>query len=398
VKGFDGLRVIEAAEGIGGPYCGQILADLGATVIKVEPPTGDWARAMGPPFVNGSSPTYLCANRGKKSVSVDLRTEPGARFVKELGRTADVFIAGYRPGALERRGLGPDDLIAANPRLVHCGLSGFGNRGPKRERPGSDTILQGYSGLMSITGNDASGPVRVGTPVADTAAGVYCALAITTMLVRRAETGLGGKCDTSLLETLIHLEGVAFAGLFNGAAPGRAGSRSSLAAVPAEPVATSDGWLTLSCHSPRQWSRLCHAIGRPEWVSEPGIATNADRVLHHDEVMSRLGEVLASRTTSDWMRVFTEHGVNADVVNTLEAVAADPQVLALGILGGPSDAPTHVATPLTFDGEPKAPADWPAPRLGEHSAEVARQIGYDARTIAELFADGVLRTDEGEPT
>ncbi|MGX7681267.1 CaiB/BaiF CoA transferase family protein [Jatrophihabitans sp. DSM 45814] len=394
MKGIEGLVVVEAAEGIGGPYCGQVLADLGAEVIKIEPPGGDWARTLGPPFVDGVSPTYLSSNRGKRGTAVDLRTDSGARFVRDLVARADVFIAGYRPGALEQRGLGPDDLIAGNPRLVHCSLSGFGNRGPKRERPGSDTILQGYSGIMSITGNEELGPARVGTPIADTAAGIYCALAVMTMLVRRDATGVGGRCDTSLLETLIHLQGVSFAGLFAGDQPVRLGSRSSLAAVPAEAVATYDGWITLSCHSPRQWSKLCAALEHPEWEHESGMATNADRVAGHDQVMSRISRVLADRTTADWMRIFTREGVNADVINTLEMVSADPHVAALGIFGGPVDSPTHVGLPLTFEGETTSSPTGRAPALGEHTAEVARELGYETTTIAELFAAGVLHGDD----
>jgi CoA:oxalate CoA-transferase len=393
VKGFDGLRVVEVAEGIGGPFCGQFLADRGAAVVKVEPPSGDWARTLGPPFVDGVSPTYLCANQGKRSISVDIRTDSGAQLVRELAAEADVFIAGYRPGALERRGLGAADLLPANARLVHCSLSGFGNRGLKRERPGSDTILQAYSGLMSITGQEDAGPTRVGTPIADTAAGIYCALAITTMLLRREATGVGGTCDTSLLETLIHLEGVAFASYFAGATQERRGGRSSLAAVPAEAVATSDGWVILSCHSPRQWERLCTAIGRPAWATQPGMATNAERVERHEAVMTEIGAVLATRTTASWMGEFVTHGVNADVVNTLDSVVADPHVMSLGIFEPTSGAATHVGSPFTFDGERELPGDRRAPLLGEHSAQIARELGYDEDGVSALFADRVLHTD-----
>jgi crotonobetainyl-CoA:carnitine CoA-transferase CaiB-like acyl-CoA transferase len=392
VPGVEGTVVIEMAEGIAGPFCGTILAGLGARVIKVEPPEGDWARTTGPPFLSGWSAIYLSVNRGKESLSLNLRDPRGAEVVRRLAGQSDVIVVGYRPGVAERLGLGAEELVAANPRLVHCSISGYGNRGPKRERPGSDTILQGYAGLMSVTGEPDRGPSRVGTPLADTASGVYAALGVMTMLLRRTVTGKGGICDTSLLEALIHLQAVSLGMFAGGASVPRLGSRSSLSAVPAQAFATADGYVNLSCHGTRQWRRLCQALGHPEWETRTGISTNEERVQNHAEVVRLIEGALAQATTAEWMETFEREGVNAGVINTYADVVADEQVRALGILEShvteAYGAFDYVGVPLTFDLGRDAERLCDPPALGQHTRALLAEAGY-----ADVDVDALIDSE-----
>jgi crotonobetainyl-CoA:carnitine CoA-transferase CaiB-like acyl-CoA transferase len=314
--------------------------------------------------------------------------------VQRLAREADVFLQAYRPGVAEKAGLGPDDLTAGDERLIYCSLSGYGNRGPKRERPGSDTILQAYSGLMSVTGEPDHAPARVGTALGDTASGVFAALGIVVMLLRRARTGRGGVCDTSILEALISLQTTTYSDFFAGLLPQRLGSRSSLSAVPAEAFPTEDGFVSVSCHAPRQWAKLLAALGREDLADDPRFARNSDRVVHHDALVESLSTTLRARTTAEWMAIFEAGGVNAGPINTVADVAADAQVAALGLLRTLRSERwgerTLIDTPITFDGEIDHPAPGDPPLHGEHNESVLAELGYSADDIARLTDGGVL--------
>lgn len=377
LEGLRGRLVVEMAEGIAGPFCGMLLAELGARVVKVEPPDGDWSRTTGPPFLDGQSPLFLSINRGKESVAADLKSEVGLATVRRLVGRADVVIVGYRPGVAERFGLGPE-LCAEHPRLVHTTISGYGNRGPMRERPGSDTILQAYAGIMSITGAADGPPMRVGTALADTSCGVYAALGTMSLLMSREQTGRGGAVDTSLLEALVHLQATTWASAAAGATPRRMGARSGLSAVPAEAFPTADGHMMISCHGARQWKRLCAAVGRPEWETDPKMATNSDRVENHDYVIETIGATTGARTVAEWMEVFEAEGVNAGPIQTFDDLAADAQIEALGLLrrqaAGTYPEFGFVSAPLTFDGEPGHRELGPPPGLGQHNEAIAAEL------------------------
>jgi crotonobetainyl-CoA:carnitine CoA-transferase CaiB-like acyl-CoA transferase len=390
-----GVTVVEFAEGIAGPFCGQLLGDLGARVVQVEPPEGDWARALRTP--GGPSPVFLGCNRNKESVCVDLRSPRGPGVVRRLAESADVFVQAYRPGVAERRGLGAEALRAENPRLVYCSISGYGNRGPRREQPGSDTILQAYSGIMSTTGEPDRAPARVGTALGDTASGVYAALGILALLHRRQATGEGGVCDTSILEALVHLQTTTFADFFAGIVPRRLGSRSSLSAVPAQAFTTRDGFVSISCHAPRQWRKLCAALGHPEWEDDPLLADNPDRVANYDHTVETIERVLRTRTTREWLEIFDEAGVNAGPINTVADVAADPHVAALGILRPLvserwGTEATLVDLPITVDAEVEHPPPGDPPLLGQHGDAVLAELGFERDEIDALAAAGVLRS------
>jgi crotonobetainyl-CoA:carnitine CoA-transferase CaiB-like acyl-CoA transferase len=394
---LDGVTVVEFAEGIAGPYCGQILSDLGARVVKVEPPVGDWTRAL--TTADGAAPLYLCVNRGKESTIVNIREDAGRAVVRRLVARADVFVEAYRPGVAERNGLGHDELLAASERLVYCSVSGWGARGPLRELPGTDTILQAFSGIQDMTGEPDRAPVRVGTAIADTGAGAFAALGILALLVRRASTGKGGRCDTSLLEVLLGLQTTTFADLFAGVETNRLGTRSSPTAAPAGSFATGDGFIAISCAQPRQWEKLCEALGRPELTKDPRFAENAGRVENHDALVAELHRSLAARTTGEWNAHFEREGVNATPVHTVAQVVAHPHVQALGILrryeSEPADGvngrvETVVGTPLTFDGSPEQAPPREPPKAGQHTRAVLAELGYAATEIDDLLAAGVV--------
>ena len=315
---------------------------------------------------------------------------------------ADVFIQAYRPGVAERAGLGHSELRALNGHLVYCSVSGFGDRGSKRELPGSDTILQAYSGLMSITGEPDRPPARVGTAIGDTASGVYAALGVMTLLLRREQTGEGGRCNTSLLESLISLQTTTFSDFFAGIAPRRLGSRSSLSAVPAEAFPTSDGFVSVSCHAPRQWHKLCVALDRVDLETDPRFHDNPARVANHDALVEDLSDVLRGRTTARWMRVFEAEGVNAGPINSIGDVIEDEHVAALGIFrrmaGDRWPEQTLIDTPITFDGvDQHAPPAQP-PLHGEHNRSLLAEIGYSDAEIASLADQRVVVDPPGTDT
>ena len=377
IEGVEGLLVVELAEGIAGPFCGVMLAEMGARVIKIEPPDGDWSRTTGPPWVSGESPLFLEMNRGKESFAVDLRSEDGLAAVRALMLKADVVIQGYRPGVADRYGLGPA-IVGENERLVYCSISGYGNRGPRREQPGSDTILQGYAGVMSVTGEPDGPPMRVGTALADTSCGVYALTSILALLLRRTQTGRGGEVDTSLLESLMHLQTTTFASFAAGKMPERLGTRTSLSAVPAELFRTGDGYIMVSCHGARQWRRLCTTLGHPEWIEDPRMASNESRVTNHDEVVALLGEALSEDSSEAWLERLEEGGVNAGPIQTFEQLAEDPQMQALRQLrrtpGGRYESFGYVSPPFTIDNVPDKAFDVEPPALGEHTDAILAEL------------------------
>jgi CoA:oxalate CoA-transferase len=377
LPGVAGKLVIELGEGIAAPFCGMHLAELGARVIKIEPPGGDWSRGTGPPFVGGESAVFLALNRNKESVVLDLKKPESLQAARSLIARADVVIQAYRPGVAERLGLGPD-LTNEFSRLVYCTLSGYGDRGPKRTMPATDTIIQGYAGIMSVTGHESSGPARVGTSLADTSAGVYATLGVVGMLLRREITGRGGIVSGSLVESLLSLQVTGLAMSIPGVPQKLLGSRSTLAAVPAEAFETADSRLMLSCHGDRQWRKLCETLEMPQWLEDSRMRTNEDRVENHDVVAAAIGDVLKTRTTRAWMDLFESRGVNAGEIQTYEELFHDPQIAALGILAEENSerygSYKYVLPGILFEG-----VEWPSPhdppRLGEQTESVLTEFG-----------------------
>jgi crotonobetainyl-CoA:carnitine CoA-transferase CaiB-like acyl-CoA transferase len=393
---LDGLLVLDLSRVLAGPYATQLLGDLGARIVKVEQPgRGDETRAWGPPFTPGGQSAYfLCANRNKESLTLDLKTPAGQAVLRDLARRADVLVENFKVGTLAALGLGYESLRAENPGLVYCAITGYGQDGPYAERPGYDTVIQAQGGLMSVTGPADGEPSKVGVAVVDITAGLYAAASILAALRHRERTGAGQLVDIALLDVqLSWLANVGSAYLVSGQQPRRYGNGHGTI-VPYQPFAAADGSLMLAVGNDGQFARLCAALGRPEWAADPRFATNPARVAHRAELVALIGAALAGRTVAEWADALLAAGVPCGPVNDIPAALADPHVAARGLLREVADgagetvrligpAPKLSATPAEVRSAP--------PRLGEHSAAVLRDLlGYDEAQVAELRAGGVI--------
>jgi crotonobetainyl-CoA:carnitine CoA-transferase CaiB-like acyl-CoA transferase len=390
-----GIRVLDLTRVLAGPYCTMFLGDLGAEVVKVEQPgVGDDTRGWGPPFAGGESAYFLCTNRNKKSLTVDFKSADGIALVRQLAERADVLIENFRPGAMERLGLGEKLLREKNPRLVYASLSGFGADGPMADIPGYDLIVQAWGGLMSVTGSAESGPLKVGVAIIDLVAGLMLGKAIVAALYAREKIGVGQKLDTSLLEA--EVAALINAGsnyLIGGQVPGRWGNAHPTI-VPYQSFQTVDSFLVLGAASEAIWQRLCPALSRAELADDPRFARNADRVENRTELIAMLSEIFLTRTTNDWIAALTAAEVPCAPVQTIDQVFAAPQVLHRNMLvevDHPTAGKVKLAgIPVKFSASP-ASVRLPPPLLGEHCAEVLSSwLGMSSDEIERLKRMSVL--------
>jgi crotonobetainyl-CoA:carnitine CoA-transferase CaiB-like acyl-CoA transferase len=400
------IRALDLSRVLAGPWCGQNLADLGAEVIKIErPEQGDDSRAFGPPWLKDrsgkdtkESAYFASANRGKKSVTVNLSRPEGQRIVRELARQADVLIENYKVGDLARYGLGYDDLRKLNPRLVYASVTGFGQTGPYRERPGYDFMIQGMGGVMSITGErddlPGGGPQRVGIPVADIMTGMYATIAICAALAHRERSGTGQHLDLALLDTQVGIlanQGMNY--LATGVPPGRIGNAHPNI-VPYQPFKTRDGDVILACGNDNLFNKFCEVAGCQQLARDARFATNSRRVENREAITSLLANIFAQRTTQEWCDALEAAGVPSGPINDLKQVFEEPQVIARGMkielehsLAGKVPL---IASPMKFSGTPLE-HKVPPPTLGQHTDEVLRGLlRMDDAAIAKLRADGVI--------
>ena len=399
------IRVLDLSRVLAGPWAGQNLADLGAEVIKVErPKVGDDSRAFGPPWVKDrqgndtrESAYYTAANRGKKSITLNLSRPEGQVIVRELAARADVLIENYKFGDLARYGLGYDDLKKINPRLIYCSVTGFGQTGPYREHPGYDFMIQGMGGMMSVTGEPddvpGGGPQRAGVPVADIITGMYASIAICAAIANRAETGLGQHLDLALLDSQIALLSYQNTNYFaTGKPPGRIGNLHPNI-VPYQPFRTTDGSVILACGNDNLFRKFCEVAGCAQFAEDARFASNGKRVENRTELTRLLQEIFSRRSTKDWVEQLEAAGVPNGPINNVAQVFEEPQVKARNIkieLDHPvAGKMPLVASPMRFSGTPIEHKIAP-PLLGQHTDEVLRLLGKGDADIAKLRADGIV--------
>ena len=399
------VRVLDLSRILAAPWAGQILADLGAEVIKVEKPgAGDDTRAWGPPFLknaNGDSTKeagyFLAVNRGKRSITVNLDTPEGQKIVKELATTVDIVLENYKVGTLARYGLDEKSLRAINPGLIYCSVTGFGQTGPRRDQSAYDFLIQAMGGLMSVTGekdgNLGAGPQKVGVPIVDLMTGMYTAVSVLAALARRNEAGIGDYIDIAMLDVQVAtLANQAMNYLVSGKVPTRNGNAHPNI-QPQDVYACADGDVILVVGNDGQFSKLCDVLKQPKWANDDLFATNAQRINNIDTLSTLLKEQFSQWSRNELISALDAAGVPCGPINSVAEVFKDPQVVARGLLKyvpHPSgvDVP-QVGSPMIFTEAPLRTPSAP-PLLGQHSNDILRELGYDESSIAKLQESGVI--------
>ena len=374
---LSGIRVLDLSRVLAGPYCTMVLSDLGADVIKVESPEGDETRGWGPPFAEGESAYYLCVNRNKRSIVVDFKTDEGRRIIHELIRRSDLLVENFRPGTLARFSLDFESASALNPKLIYCSITGFGQTGPLRDKPGYDFMIQAMGGLMSFTGEPDGEPMKAGVAVADLFAGQNAVIAVLAALQVRAQTGKGQHLDISLFDSQVGmLANVASNYLVSGNLPKRYGNAHANI-VPYQSFRASDAWFVVAVGNDRQFEKLCEVIGNLELVSDPRFRLNSSRVKNREELISILKPIFVTKMSSEWLSLLEAAGIPCGPINTLGEVFSMPQVEARSMLIHIENTAIGdlrlVGSPLKFSETPVA-YRLPPPKLGEHTEEVLKEL------------------------
>jgi crotonobetainyl-CoA:carnitine CoA-transferase CaiB-like acyl-CoA transferase len=389
---LEGVRILDISQGAAGPTCGMLLGDLGAVVVKLEPPGGEWGRGLGPPFLHGVSAAFLGMNRGKRSVGLDLKRPGAAEAVLRLAAGCDVVLESFRPGVADRLGVGYQAMQAVNPRLVYAAISAFGQEGPWRDLPGVDGVVQAMSGVMSVTGTADGPPVKVGVPAGDMLGGIFASQAVLAGLLARERTGTGQRVDLSLLDALLAFQIVPFSMYqASGEAPGRQGSAAPYAS-PNEAFATSDGHVQIAAYTPARWPALCNVLGVPELATDPRFSTNGERVVERHSLHTILERIFATRTTAEWIGLLQEADIicgplldygqlTSEEHFKLHAMTASAEHRAFGAM-------TTVRGPVRFS-QSQAEVRTCTPAIaGEHTREILTEAGLQESEIADLLASG----------
>ena len=391
-----GVKVIEVGVAMAGPFCGMTLADYGADVIKVERVgEGDETRHWPPYFPGEVGYYFAAANRNKRSLSIDLKQPEGVDILRQLARGADVLIDNFRVGALDALGIGYEALHAINPRLIYCGISGFGPTGPRRHDRANDIFMQAFTGNMSITGEEGRGPVKAGISLADLGGGMFGVIGVLLALQARAKSGVGQRVDTSLMEGQLAMLSYHLTSYFaTGRAPVRRGASSQLS-VPYQAFQAKDDWVVVAAFTQRMWQGVCRAIGRPQWMDDERFASANLRAANRGILIPMLTEVFATRTVEEWVKRLSAEGVPCTSVNSIDKVVKDEQVAARDMIveiEHPTAGTIRMAgLPVKLSANPGSIRRH-APLLGEHSAEVLRELGHTDEGIGALCAKGIIGT------
>jgi crotonobetainyl-CoA:carnitine CoA-transferase CaiB-like acyl-CoA transferase len=401
---LEGVKILDLCRVVSGPFATMQLGDLGADVLKVEEPgRGDEARTYGPPFVGGESAYFLSVNRNKRSCAVDLKSAAGKELVLRLASVADVIIENFRPGTMERLGLGFETLRRSNERLLYCGISGFGRTGPEASRPGYDLILQGESGVMDITGEAEGPPTKVGTSIADLVTGLYATQAVLAALAQRQRTGKGGRVDVSMLDSMASLltfnAGMYFA---SGNSPKRRGNAHPTIS-PYETFQASDGWFNLGVANDRFWASFCQVIKRPDLLDEPGFARASDRAARRSELKTVLEPIFLEKPRSHWTSLFSVAGIPCGAIKSVGEVCEAEQLSLRGVSRSTEHPAAgtlrYLASAIRFDDHPPPDARRP-PLLGEHTEEILGEwlsaSNDEVAELARLGAFGPVHTKSTE--
>ena len=393
-KALEGIKVLDLSRALAGPYCTMMLADMGAEVIKVEMPgKGDDSRSWGPPFIKGESAYFMSINRNKKSITLNMKSGKSMEIIHKLIKQSDVLVENFRPGAMERLGLGYERVNEMNPRIIYASISGFGQDGPYRMLPGFDQVLQGMGGLMSITGEPGGPPIKVGVAIADISGGMFAAYGVVVALYNREKTGKGQMIDVSLLDSqvawLTYRAGAYFT---SGEIPQPVGSGHPVI-VPYQAFKAKDVYINIAVGNDQLWEKFCKAVGLEKVMDDAKFATNAKRVENRGEIVKIISELIATRSGEEWLKIITDAGVPCGPIYTIDKVFADPQVLYRQML---KELDHPKAGKVRITGIPVKLSDTPGevetapPVLGQHTEEILNELGYSDQEVEKLRQEKVV--------
>jgi crotonobetainyl-CoA:carnitine CoA-transferase CaiB-like acyl-CoA transferase len=393
-RALDGIRIIDFSKALAGPYCTMLLADMGAEVIKVEMPgSGDDSRGWGPPFIEGESAYFLSINRNKKSITLNLKDNKAKEIALKIIEKADIVLESNRPGVMTKLGLDYETVKKINPGIIYCSISGFGQTGPYSKRPGFDQVIQGYGGIMGLTGEKGGGPLKVGIAVTDIATGMFAATGILTALYHRERTGQGQHVDASMLDGQVSwLTYQAGRYLASGNVPQRIGSAHPLI-VPYQDFEASDGFINIAAGNDNLWKKFCAVTDLSDIADDPKFATNPKRVENRDEVVAIVSKKIKTKTMQEWLDILNDAGVPCGPIYTVDQIFKDPQVLAREMLvevDHPKCGKIQVTgSPIKLSETPAEITTHP-PMLGEHNSSILQEFGFSEEDITKLKEDKVI--------
>jgi crotonobetainyl-CoA:carnitine CoA-transferase CaiB-like acyl-CoA transferase len=388
-----GVRVLDFSQVGAGPTCGMLLGDMGADVIKIEAPGGDLGRKLGPPWQGGESVVSMCFNRNKRSIAIDLKQPQGPAIIARMAEQADVVLESFRPGVMDKLGIGYAAIAANTPGIVFCSISAYGQTGPWRDKPGVDGMVQAVSGLMSTIGTEGAPPAKVQVPAVDMTTGFLATTAVLAALRERDRTGRGQHLDVNMYNSALMLQqsGIA-AYLSSGEKPARIGSAAPYAA-PNEAYPTRDGWIMIAAYHDDRWQALCQVLGDPGLASQPDFATNPARVANRAKLAEALGRHLAARTTAEWQAAMEARDIICGPIAEYETVMASPQLEHNGVIvqmEHPAAGTVRMPGMAIGDSDAQSRVRLPPPMLGAHSREVLAQFGFHAEEIESLLRSGTV--------